>query len=80
MKKIELQEGRDFTPRSLADFLNDLFDCKESGKPFNLSDIQQYTIRGYLPEQYGKHPIKQIAKTNDSIGVNVVRVDFDSRY
>lgn len=38
---------------NFVDILNCKFGTKESGKPFTYSDVQQYYIRGYIPEVYG---------------------------
>lgn len=73
---VELNEKTDFTTSKLAEYLNDKYGSKKSGQPFKVGDIQQYLRRGFLPKAYGHHPISLFG--SDSIGVSVVRVDFDS--
>ena len=44
---------------NFVDILNCKFGAKESGKPFTHSDVQQYYIRGYIPEAYGGTPVER---------------------
>lgn len=75
-KKVTLDYGKDFTTVALVKFLNEKYGQKKTGKPFTLSDIQQYLRRGHLPRPYGFHPIT--LTYIQEIGINVISVDFET--
>ena len=75
---VTLNEETDFSRKKLSEFLNEKYGEKGSGQKFNVRDIQQYMIRGYLPEQYGYHPIEEISIPG--IGIKVIRVNFDKTH
>lgn len=60
MAKFQINEETDFTPAKLRDFLQQKHGGKKNGSDFNNQDIQQYTMRGRLPEEYGGHRIEVI--------------------
>ncbi len=62
-QEVILSTQNDFTPASLKDFLNKVIHKKKSGKAFTYQDIQQYMMRGRLPEEYGGFFIKEKIKT-----------------
>lgn len=72
MKKFEIDEKTDFTPASLRDYLNEKFEGKKNGSDFNNQDIQQYTLRGRLPIEYGGHKIEVI--NNPEYGLKILRI------
>lgn len=47
------KEQLEVAPGLLVDILNKKYEKKSSGKPFNWSDIQQYYLRGSIPQKYG---------------------------
>lgn len=71
-KRIVLRVGEDFTPSALVRHLNDCFESKGSGKTFTIRDVQQYTLRGFLPKAYGGNSIEIIRQ--DKIGIKVLRL------
>ena len=71
-KTITLTEGKDFTMTALMDHLNKTYGKKRSGEPFNIRDVQQYIIKGKLPEIYGGEKIKKL--DNSEIGIKVFRL------
>jgi hypothetical protein len=73
-KIIILKPGKDFTTIGLASFLNKKFGGKKTGKKFTIGDLQQYAMRGRLPEDYGGHPIE--VSENGQIGIKILKVDF----
>ena len=46
-------EQNEHTISSFIEYLGKKFGTKITGKPFNSSDVAQYTIRGYCPYRYG---------------------------
>lgn len=60
-------EQNEYTIQSLIEYLNKNYK-KKSGKKFNISDVSQYFIRGYLPYRYGGQLIT-IKKEN---GVKII--------
>ena len=46
------------TAAILVDVLNEKYGGKNNKNPFMFNDIQQYYIRGSIPEKYGGHKIK----------------------
>lgn len=72
--EITVNSSTDFTTSKLVDYLNDKYESKKTGEPFTLGDIQQYLRRGYLPKNYGHHPIQRIE--DDNTGLKFIRVDF----
>lgn len=71
-KKVVLNRDTDFTPSALVRWLNDEFESKTSGREFTIRDVQQYTMRGFLPKQYGGNVIEVIEE--DEIGIKVLRI------
>lgn len=61
-KAILIDQQNDFTPSQLKDYLNDKIGNKSSGKQFTYQDIQQYTMRGKLPVEYGGFDIETKVK------------------
>lgn len=74
-KEAQFNEKTDFTTSALVDYLNEKYEKKKTGKPFTLGDIQQYLRRGFLPKNYGYHPIERVQ--NKKIGLKLIRVNFD---
>lgn len=60
-------ENNEYTIQSLIKYLNENFK-KKSGEKFNISDISQYFIRGYLPYRYGG----QLITTKKENGVKII--------
>ncbi len=73
---LVLIPGKDFTTVGLAAHLNNLHGGKKTGKPFTIGDLQQYSLRGRLPSEYGGHPI--VVVTDDQIGIKILSVDFST--
>jgi len=71
-KRIVLRVGEDFTPSALVRHLNECFQSKSSGKEFSIRDVQQYTLRGFLPKAYGGNNIEVIQQ--DKIGIKLLRL------
>ena len=71
-KKIVLHKDSDFTPSTLVRWLNETQHVKGSGKEFTIRDVQQYTLRGSIPRQYGGQSIEIIEE--DSIGIKILRL------
>ena len=60
-------EPNEYTIQSLIEYLNKKYK-KKSGKKFNISDVSQYLIRGYLPYRYGG----QLITTKKESGVKII--------
>jgi len=73
-KIVILKAGKDFTTIGLSSYLNGKFGGKKTGKKFTIGDLQQYAMRGRLPQEYGGHPIE--VSENDQIGIKILSVDF----
>lgn len=73
--KVTLTPGKDFTTVGLANYLNEKHGGKKTGKKFTIGDLQQYSIRGRLPAEYGGHPIEVFE--NKEIGIKILTVDFE---
>jgi len=71
-KRVVLNRDTDFTPSTLVRWLNSEYKHKSSGREFTIRDVQQYTMRGFLPKHYGGHTIQIIEE--DSIGIKVLRI------
>ena len=70
MGKLKLEEGKHFSRAGLAKWMNENCPPKErEGSEYTARDIQQYAIRGYMPERCGKHTVKEIK--NKYMGVFV---------
>ena len=83
MKNISLKDTNililypdmDFTSSKLVEFLNTKYGHKKTEKPFTLGDVQQYIRRGFLPRNYGFHPIERVE--SNEIGIKLIRVHLD---
>jgi hypothetical protein len=71
-KKIVLNKESDFTPSALVRWLNENYQAKSSGNQFTIRDVQQYTMRGSIPRQYGGKLIEVIEE--DAIGIKILRL------
>lgn len=59
---MNINKKTDFTFTALCNFLNEKYGSKivggeKNGKKFNHQDIQQYVMRGKLPDKYGGYTI-----------------------
>jgi hypothetical protein len=73
--ELKLDKQKDFTTSALVDYLNKEYGSKKTGEKFKLGDVQQYLRRGFLPKNYGNHPISRIEDTD--IGIKLIRVELD---
>lgn len=53
-----------FTLSGLRDYLNKNFKQKKSGTSFNLTDVQQYISRGFLPIYLGGNLLEEVKEKN----------------
>ena len=65
-----------YSTRTLAKHLNDNFKKKKGGGPFSVNDIQQYLLRGKLPQYIGGHPIT--SEEFEDTGLKVISVDYST--
>lgn len=75
-EEIKFIRGKHFSRSGLAQRLNEKFGSKGSGKKFNARDIQQYGIKGKLPEKYGGCLVREIKE--EYLGV-FIEVDFNDK-
>lgn len=45
--------AQDLTLTGIVDFLNKKYKQKKTGKPFAVTDVQRYIVRGHLPHYIG---------------------------
>lgn len=76
-QKVVLYQDTDFTPGALVKWLNEKFETKASGNEFSFRDVQQYTMRGFLPKQYGGYAIEVIE--DSAIGIKILRLKIDEK-
>jgi hypothetical protein len=76
-EKVQLNPDTDFTLAALRDYLNDRWGAKESGKAFNIQDIQGYEAKRHIPDAYGGYDIEVLE--NDLMGIKLLRLKGFSR-
>ena len=65
---------RRLTLTRLAEYLNNKWGCKSTGKKFNPQDAQGYISRGRIPYEYGGQKITLDKGLMDSTGVKAYKL------
>ena len=52
-KEMKVTAPRKLTMTGIADYLNNVYDCKSTGEKFTAQDVQGYIARGRIPREYG---------------------------
>jgi len=68
---------RRLTMTRMAEYLNNKFTNKSTGKPFTPQDCQGYIDRGRIPYEYGGWKVTLDQGLLDSTGVKAYRLEKD---
>lgn len=57
----------------LVKYLNEKFEGKANGKPFNAQDVQQYIRIGYIPAYFGSYRIERVKEIHSVKLYNLIK-------